>query len=53
MNGLELITEINSNDRDHIFIATKPDLYDKHLALYQIGLEVKIQGICESNNFMT
>jgi hypothetical protein len=38
----ELITEVDSEDRDHIFIATKPELYDKHLALYMSSEEIRI-----------
>lgn len=37
-----LITYINSDDRDHIYISMNEDLYNKHIELYTLGNTIKI-----------
>jgi hypothetical protein len=37
-----LITYINSDDRDHIYISMNEDLYNKHIELYTLGNTIQI-----------
>jgi very-short-patch-repair endonuclease len=37
-----IVAEIESSDRNHMFISVKEDLYNKHIELYSSGTDIKL-----------